>query len=242
MRKIHVLFNKEAVEESRLQQCTAVVVDVFLATSTITTLLANDIEPVYAVENSKIASQLAETLDCPLLLFGESEGFALDGFLYPDPTLIQKQTIPTQAIICSTNGTRAIQKAKQAKQLYISSLVNGHVVAKVLHSKKDEGSIVIIAAGNNPTFSIEDLTGAGQIVSHLTNLGDYDLTDAALIAKITFEQMKAQKFAPLKRADTAKLLHEVGNPSSVQFVIEQIEQINIVPIFRNNQIITYREE
>ena len=56
------------------------------------------------------------------------------------------------------------------------------------------------------------------------------------------DQIKNQKFAPLERAETAKLLQEVGNPSSVQFVIEQFEQINIVPIFKNNQIITYRKE
>lgn len=242
MRKIHVLFNKEAVVEFRLQQCTVVVVDVFLATSTITTLLANGIEPVYAVENAAIATKLAENLESPLLLFGESEGLALDGFLYPDPTLIHKQLNPTQAIICSTNGTRAIQKAKQAKQLYISSLVNGHAVAKVLHSEEDEGTIVIIAAGNNPTISIEDLTGAGQIVSHLLNLGDYDVTDAAFVSKITFDYMKNQKFAPLKKADTAKLLQQIGIPSSVKFVLNQIEQINVVPIFKNNQIISYREE
>ena len=156
----------------------------FLATSTITTMLANGIEPVYAVENAEIATQLTETLDCPLLLFGESEGLALDGFLYPDPTYIQQQTIPTQAIICSTNGTWALQKARQARHLFISSLANGHAVAKVLHSEKDGGTIVIIAAGNNPTFSIEDLTGAGQLVSHLMSFGDYDVTDAALDQKL----------------------------------------------------------
>lgn len=242
MRKVHVLLNKESVEEQRLVNCTVVVVDVFLATSTITTLLAHGIEPVYAVENAQMAKEWADTLQGPVLILGESEGNPLDGFLYPDPTLIREQDEPTQAIICSTNGTRAIQKVKKAKSVFISSLMNGHMVAQALHREKSERSIVIIASGNNPTFSFEDLVGAGQVVSHLSKLGMYALTDAALVAKMTYEQVKDGDFKVLQNVETARLLKVVGFDAAIHFVMDYVEQMDVVPILDNGQIIAQRRE
>ena len=55
LRRILVILNKESVVPNRLTACSAVVIDVFLATTTINTLLAHDIAPVYAVENAEIA-------------------------------------------------------------------------------------------------------------------------------------------------------------------------------------------
>ncbi|WP_431027248.1 2-phosphosulfolactate phosphatase [Lysinibacillus sp. LZ02] len=242
MRKIHVIFNKELVEPSRLIQCSAVVVDVFLATTTITTLLAHDIAPVLAVENAEIAQQLSENLTEPVLLIGESAGLAIDNFMYPDPTLITTQLGRTQAIICSTNGTRAIQKAKYAAQLYISSLANGHAIAKALHEEETERSIVIIASGNNGRFSLEDCVGAGQIISYLLQLGNYELSDAAYAACSLYAGVKLKHFEPLLHTETVQLLKHLQMDDAVSFVIDTIESTDIVAVFEDEQIITRRTE
>lgn len=242
MRKILVILNKESVVPNRLTECSAVVVDVFLATTTITTLLAHDIEPVYAVENAEIAVEIRPLLSGNTLLLGESFGYAIDDFIYPDPTLITSQLGATQAIICSTNGTKAIQKAKNAAQLYISSLANGHAIAKALHEEESNRSIVIIASGNDGRFSLEDCVGAGQIIAHLLQLGDYELSDAAYAAHSLYESVKAQQFEPLKQAETVHLLKKTNMDDAVSFVIDTIESIDFVAIYEDGQILIQREE
>src|SRR5690606_15400299 len=133
MRKIHVSTQNEAVREERLAGCTAAVIDVFLATSTIIFLLDRNYEPVHAVLGSEQALELSRLQEAEHLLLGESKGEGLEGFGYPDPCALEYSTERQAAIICSTNGTIAIEKAKDAKRLYISSLVNGHRVAERIH-------------------------------------------------------------------------------------------------------------
>ena len=237
-----MILNKESVVPDRLHACSAVVIDVFLATTTINTLLAHDIEPVYAVEDAEIAWQIQQLLGGNTLMLGESFGHAIDDFIYPDPTLITSQLSSTQAIICSTNGTKAIQKAKNAAQLYISSLANGHAVAKALHEELSDRSIVIIASGNNGRFSLEDFVGAGQIISHLQQLGEYELSDAAYAAQSIYECIKAQNYEPLYNTETVQLLKEVNMDDAVPFVIDTIESMDFAAIYEDGQISIHRKE
>ena len=117
MRKIHVITQKEAVNEEKIKGCVAVVIDVFLATSTIAFLLEKKYQPVYAVEDSESALKLAKELEGPFVLLGETKGESIEGFQYPDPCLIVPTEKEKTAIICSTNGTRTIKKAENAKVL-----------------------------------------------------------------------------------------------------------------------------
>ena len=242
LRRILVILNKESVVPNRLTECSAVVVDVFLATTTINTLLAHDIEPVYAVENAEIALQIRQLMSGNTLLLGESFGYAIDDFIYPDPTLITSQLGSTQAIICSTNGTKAIQKAKNAAQLYISCLANGHAIAKALHEEQSDRSIVIIASGNDGRFSLEDCVGAGQIISHLLQLGEYELSDAAYASHSLYECVKAQNFEPLAQTETVQLLKKLNMDDAVSFVIDTIESMDFAATYKDGQISIQRKE
>lgn len=237
MRKIHVVTQKEAVREERLSGCTAAVIDVFLATSTIIFLLERNYEPVHAVLGSKQALELSQLQQSEHLLLGESKGEGLDGFAYPDPAGLQHSQKRQAAIICSTNGTIAIEKAKGAKKLYISSLVNGHRVAERIHQEQDGSSIILICSGNDDRFSMEDFIGAGQLVSHLTKSGDYELSDAAKLAQKAYESSLAQGFKELLDSETAHLLQRFNFPAAAQFVINQHEQLDVVPVYENGMIV-----
>ncbi len=236
MRKIHVVTQKEAVEENRLVDCTAVILDVFLATSTICFLLQNNYQPVYAVGDKESALDIKEKIDGPTLLLGEIKGKPIPGFVYPDPTKLNHAKAEVSAIICSTNGTKAIKKCESAKNVFISSLVNGHCVAESIHLKKDSSSIVLICAGNDNRFSIEDFVGAGQVIEHLMQKGDYALSDSATLARETYINYKIEKFERLLNCETANLLSSLDYEESVQFVIDYIEKLDIVPVSAGEKI------
>src|SRR5699024_7314665 len=108
MRKIHVITQKELIREKDLKHCTAVVIDVFLATSTIAFLLNKNYHEIYATKSVAHARKYAREINENALLLGEINGNPVDGFVYPDPTLIEKVHESKSAIISSTNGTIAI--------------------------------------------------------------------------------------------------------------------------------------
>ena len=112
MRKVHVITQKEAVSEDKLSGCSAAVIDVFLATSTIAFLLKHEYEPVYAVKDSEAALELSEIQTGAHILLGETKGESIAGFQYPDPCLIEPAAKTHAAIICSSNGTKAIESAR----------------------------------------------------------------------------------------------------------------------------------
>lgn len=237
MRRIHVITQKEAVKEEKLVGCTAVVIDVFLATSTIAFLLEHNYGPVYAVKDSDEALALADLQKDEFVLLGETKGESIEGFRYPDPCLIEPCSNKEAAIICSTNGTKAIEKAANAKTLFISSLVNGHAIAERIHVQQDDSSIVLICSGNDDRFSMEDFVGAGQIVEHLTAKSDYLLSDAAKLAKNTYKNSLANGFKELYECETAELLRRFDFADSMELVVRNHERLNIVPVYEEGKIV-----
>lgn len=237
MRKIHVITQKEAVNEDKLYGCTTAVIDVFLATSTISFLLEQNYETVYAVKDSDSAIELARGLSGEVLLLGETKGESIEGFQYPDPCLIKPSAGGVQAVICSTNGTRAIEKAINSKRMYISSLVNGHLIAEQIHQEQDSSSIVLICSGNDDRFSMEDFIGAGQIINHLMKKGNYVLTDASKMAKSAYDHELAEDFVNLHDCETADLLRTFDFEESIYLILRNFEKVNAIPIFEGGKII-----
>lgn len=242
MRKIHVITQKEAVREERLAGCTAAVIDVFLATSTIIFLLDRNYEPVHAVLGSEQALELSKLQEAEHLLLGESKGEGLKGFDYPDPCALEHSPERQAAIICSTNGTIAIEKAKNAKKLYISSLVNGHRIAERIHQEQDGSSIVLVCSGNDDRFSMEDFIGAGQLVEHLDKWGGYELSDAAKLAQQAYRHSYAEGFNELLDSETADLLKRFNFPEAAEFVIDHHEKLDVVPVYKEGMIVKERNQ
>jgi 2-phosphosulfolactate phosphatase len=236
MRKIHVITQKELVDSERIRNCTAVVIDVLLATSTITYLLEKGYEPVYAVKDALSALDSVRKQKSPYLLMGEWQGESIENFQYPDPTLIETTKIKRPAIICSTNGTIAIEKAKQAKALFATSLINGHAVAEQIRQQDNGSSIILICSGNAGRFSMEDFIGAGQIVDHLTRKDAFELSDASRLARDAFVYAKSKQFVNLLESETAGLLRRTGHEHSTQWMIDHVEKVDVVPVYRNGKL------
>lgn len=237
VRKIHVITQKEAVAEEKLKGCTAAVIDVFLATSTIAFLLENNYEPIYAVKDSEQAIELSKRHSEPHILLGETKGESIHGFQYPDPCLIRPSDEKRAAIICSTNGTIAIEKASKANMLFISSLINGHLIAERIHLQEDDSSIVLVCSGNDDRFSMEDFIGAGQIVDHLMKKGDYDLSDSSKLARNAYRNARTASFKELYDCETANLLKRFNFTGSVDFILRHHEKVDIVPLFMEGKIV-----
>src|SRR5947208_16577882 len=154
----------------------AIVVDVMRATSTIAQALDSGYRRVLCCGEIDDARALGEQLGDNAVVGGEREASKIAGFdLGASPRDYLEPRAET-AIMTTTNGTRAIvTAASRCETVLIGSLLNLDAVAKAGASG---GDVVILCAGFQGTFAVDDAYSAGRIVALLEG----DRTDPAVAA------------------------------------------------------------
>ncbi|WP_286884237.1 2-phosphosulfolactate phosphatase [Aneurinibacillus sp. UBA3580] len=240
MRKIHVLTRKEDINREKLTDCTAVVIDALLATSTIAAVLHHGAKEVIPVLNEQEALLACETLtEASYVLCGEKGGHTLEGFQNPDPVELLKRDLSDKSIVLSTtNGTVAVQKCSAAKSVYTSSMLNGPAVASHIKKEQDTSSVLIVCAGSDNRFSLEDFLSAGYLISELIkeNNLSWKLTDSAKAAFQLYESQSHRITEVFKDTETGCLLAELGFSKAVTYA-GQSGIIPIVPRWTNNRLV-----
>jgi len=143
---------------------TVIVIDVFRATSTMIAALGNGCTSVVPVETVLQAKDMQKPGD---LLGGERFCRKIPGFdlgnspLEYSPSAVQGKRV----ILTTTNGTRGIQKAVKGDKVLAGALINGSACAKAaIDFKRD---VIILCAGTQDVFSLEDGICAGLITSEI---------------------------------------------------------------------------
>jgi 2-phosphosulfolactate phosphatase len=211
-----------------------VVVDIFRSSTSIVTALENGAKEIIPCHSLGRARILRRRLGEEALLVGEKRGMTPKNFdLNISPSLLVRERVEGRRIVyCSTNLIRVVSRhMNDAKHLIIGGLVNASAVAKYL-KKLGLDSITIIACGYIPDklVSLEDVIGAGAIVSRL---GEEDLSDTALLAKLAYENRDWRRLVLQSR--TAKYLHNIGWGMDLELCLRE-DVSNIVPVLSGDVI------
>jgi len=212
-----------------------VVIDIFRATSTIVTALANGARSVIPVSSVDEARRLKAN---GFLIAGEKNGIPIDGFDFGNSPLdfINVEKIKNKDIvITTTNGTQAIQVAKDKGQIIIGSFLNLNAVADyVLQQNKD---LVLLCAGWKNKFNLEDFVFAGSLTHYLYSTEKYELdSDSALLGYLTFDRSRRKLKEFLNMASHKKRLENLNLEADIDFCLT-INKYPIVPKFVNDKII-----
>jgi 2-phosphosulfolactate phosphatase len=146
-----------------------IVVDVLRASSTIVTMLERGAHEVLLAPTVEEARSLHQELP-RYLLCGEEGGLPPSGFDYANsPTEFSALDLKGQrAILCTSNGTRAILAAAGAPLVLVGCLLNAAAVASAAcreAAARGLGIAVVCAGEESGTaFAAEDALGAGAIV------------------------------------------------------------------------------
>jgi 2-phosphosulfolactate phosphatase len=170
--RIHVAFTPAETVPAPV----GVVVDVLRATSTIAQALASGYRRVLCC--AEIEDALALRAEIPdSLVGGERKAVQVEGF---DVGASPREFLEPRAetlILSTTNGTRAIlETAQQCEEVVLGSLLNLDAVARA-SAKRDA---VIVCAGFQGAFALDDAYCAGRIVQRLES----ERTDAAIAAEL----------------------------------------------------------
>lgn len=233
--KISVAF-LPADSSGDLSDTVCVVLDIFRATTSIVTAMANGCEAIIPVLSAAEAQNLAQQ-DGAYLLAGERQSIKLDGFdLGNSPFEFSGDKVKgRQIIMTTTNGTAAVKATEGACRTLIGSFLNAEAVCA--QAKQYGKDILIVCAGTDGLFSLEDALCAGYMVELLAQAGHAEpmLTDAACGALLMYTQAKDAPVNIAKTGRNGRRLCDLGREDDIEYCF-QINICDMVPEYRNGMI------
>ena len=169
--KINVLFSPVNADELYFTGKTTVVIDVLRASTSIITALVNGAREVIPVSTVEFAVKVSGGMfGGHTLLCGERNTKKIEGFtLGNSPTEYVKKVVGGKSLVFyTTNGSKAIVKAKFSENVFICSFNNIKAVAQ--HLVKLKNDVEILCAGSNNLFSLEDSVCAGRLIQEITSI------------------------------------------------------------------------
>jgi 2-phosphosulfolactate phosphatase len=209
--RIDTYFTVPEVDTSTLGEATVVVVDVVRATTTIVEALANGAKAIYPTESTEEAVRLASSMGREdTLLCGERKGLRIEGFdLGNSPREYTADVVGGKKLVMTTtNGTRALGAGHEGRRVLPCAFTNlGSVAADIA----EDEHVVIICAGREECFSLDDALCAGHLILRLIDRdeGEPDLNDASRAARaIASARKPTRPFLSLAAAGAAII--EIG--------------------------------
>lgn len=241
MKKVHLLFKKEEIDEAKVNEGAkvAVVLDVLMATTTITSALYDGAKEVIPVLNGDEALRTAEEFaKGEFILAGELDSKPIENFVFPLPSVIRESIKNKTLILSTTNGTVALKNASKANKVYIASLLNNPYVAEEVRLEPECDTILVVCSGNSGGFSLEDFYGAGHFIECLTSghEHEFELTDAAFAAKTFYAGTKQDGFKILLESRVGRMIDKYDGREEVHFASRE-GTVPIVPILSGKKVI-----
>ncbi len=197
---IEVVPSAKQIDDYKLEKCIAVVFDILRATTTIITALANGcrgVIPVLSVREAQEYLQKPQLISSKagannILLAGERGGENIALFQHGNsPLEYPTQTVRNKfLVLTTTNGTRAIRGSAGAARVLIGSLLNLQATAREI--KAQNRDLVLVCAGSQDQYSLEDTLGAGLLIQELLPLQPH-LSDLAFTALTLAQHCKPLK-------------------------------------------------
>ena len=241
--KVNVILSPNNVDDLYYTGKTTVVIDVLRATSVILHALqagAKEVIPVGSIDFAmkiSVNSHGGQTLLC-----GERNTQIIEGFdLGNSPAEYTEEKISGKSIILfTTNGSKAIVKAKYSNRVYIASFNNLAKMAEHLVGLNTD--IEIITSGANGVFCLEDTICAGALVKKMNEINpDLELNDVTNASLVLNEKFGTNINEMMQNCEHGILLKKNGLEEDIN-LCAKIDSIPLVPYFTGGEIKLLTEE
>ncbi|PKR81609.1 2-phosphosulfolactate phosphatase [Brumimicrobium salinarum] len=211
-----------------------VVIDVLRATSAICSAIHNGVKsliPVSTIEEAKAYQ------DKGYLVGAERQGQIVSGFDFGNsPYSYMKPEIKGKDIVLSTtNGTRAINIAKDAETVVIGALSNLDYLINWL--KDQDKNVLCLCSGWKDKFNLEDSICGGAIAEGLLKTGKFiSNEDASVAAKYLYLAAKDNYFGFLKSSSHRRRLKKLNLNEDIKFCLTP-NQMEVIPILKGDRLV-----
>lgn len=232
MKTIDVCLSPELMHLYEVRDRTVVVVDILRATSCMVTAFAHGVESITPVANLE---QCRSMKTKGFVISGERDGKKVDGFDKGNSPFeyMGEQVRGLKLAFTTTNGTQAIEKAKDAKEVIIGSFLNLNTVAKYL--LLGENNALIVCAGWKGRVNLEDTLFAGALVERLKEYLGPDC-DAPLAAQHLYNIAKNDMVSFLNASSHVRRLNKLNIHDDIKFCVTP-DQYKVLPRLKNDILV-----
>lgn len=234
--RIDTYFTPPEVDTASIADATVVVIDVVRATTTIIEALANGARTIYPTSSTEDAVRLASSMGREdTLLCGERKGVKVEGFdLGNSPREFDAGTVAGKKLVMTTtNGTRALAVAAEGGRVLPCAFTNLTAVAEEVAG---DAHVVIVCAGRQGHFSLDDALCAGHLVKRMLadSEEDHELNDAARAVRALASARKPTKRFLRLTAGGASLI-EIGLDDDLK-ICADVDRHDIVVVMEDQAI------
>lgn len=231
---VEVCFSPKVYDLYKKEYDIIVVIDVLRATSAICAALHNGIEGIIPVETLDEAREFQKK---GYLVGAERKGQIVEGFDFGNsPYSYMKPEMKGKTVVLSTtNGTRAINLAKDNGEVVIGSLNNIDALNRYLEKK--DSNILCLCSGWQNKFNLEDTICAGAIMDHLIGTGKFTSDeDSSIAAKYLYLSAKDNYFGYLKSSSHRRRLKNLNLNKDIKYCLTP-NQTKVVPVLKDGILI-----
>lgn len=234
--KVDVIISGDDIKESKIENKIAIVIDMLRATSVIITALNNgckEVIPFLTIEETFEKAEELKRENC--ILGGERKAVKIDGFdVSNSPLEYTKELVGGKSVLMTTtNGTKTLTRSLSAKKIFIAAMINAKAVAEKLIKINED--VVIINAGTNGNFSMDDFICSGYIIDEMIKKSSkLDLTDIAKTAHQIYRSNE-NVMSYIKDATHYSVMKSLGLDEDISYCTKK-SIIDIVPEYKNSKI------
>jgi 2-phosphosulfolactate phosphatase len=167
--KLDVVFTPAGLTSQEVQGRTVFVIDILRATTTMCAALHSGARALIPVAATEEALRLAQTIgSADVLLAGERQAVRIPGFQLGNSPLEMTETAVRgkTLIVTTSNGTKALLACQGAGAVYPACAGNLSLAAEKVRETIDGGRrTLIVCAGREGAFSLDDAYAAGRLVA-----------------------------------------------------------------------------
>jgi len=233
-RTVEVCYSPMLYPVYKSSESIVVVIDVLRATSAICTAFlygAKKIIPVATVDEAFDYKQKG------YMVGAERDAIKLEGFDFGNsPFHFMDEKIKGQTLVLTTtNGTQAIEAAKNAYKVVVGSFVNITVLCNWL--KEQERDVVLLCSGWKDRFNLEDSLFAGAVADVLNKIEQpFKLGDSALAAMYLYQLGKADPDKFLLRSSHKERLAKLGLKEDIKYCLS-FDKTPVLPVLENGALV-----
>ena len=234
MNRIEVCFSPGEYHLYQEEFDLVVVLDVLRATSAICTAMEHGVKEIIPVATLDEARDYQKK---GFLVAAERGGQVVDGFdlgnspfSYMDPAL-KGQTV----VLTTTNGTKAINMAKDKKTVVVGSLNNLTALCDWL--VRQHRDVLVLGSGWKDKFNLEDTICAGAIADLCLKSGRFFADeDSTVAAKFIFRSSRENMFAFLKASSHRRRLRKLNLNEDVKYCLTP-NNCTAIPILQDGALV-----
>ena len=233
-KQVDICFSPALYPYYSTEDSIVVVIDVLRATSVMCIAFEYGVDKILPLASEE------ETLSYRnqgYLVAGERDGVELENFDFGNsPFSYMTPEIKGKKIaITTTNGTLAIDVARNAYKVAIGSFLNFDAIVNWIIMQ--DRNVLLLCAGWRYKFNFEDAIFAGAVADRLIKTGQYEtMSDSVFVGMQLYSSAKKDMFSFLRKSSHRIRLKKLNLKNEIKFCFT-VNKTDIVPVLEGKHLV-----